>query len=161
MLNIHPADPSDAPVLAEIQKRTFDEDALKYRNKAEDGPPGYDSVAWQAEMMKKGHYYKLLADGVIIGGMIVFPASGEDEFLLLRIFIDPLQQNRGFGQEAFHYLFASYPSARRWTLDTPSWAVRNHHFYKKMGFVQTGVIGDPDSQDAFFEYERISSNVTA
>lgn len=52
-------------------------------------------------------------------------------------------------------------SAKRWSLDTPSWAIRNHHFYKKMGFVQTGVIGDPDSQDAFFEYERISSDVTA
>lgn len=156
MLSILPADPQDAAKLAEVQKKTFDNDAQQYQNKEEDGPPGYDSADWQAEQMNNGHYYKLLAAGGIIGGMIVFPSSGGKECHLGRIFIDPLHQNHGYGHEAFRFLFQTYPSAQKWTLDTPSWAVRNHYFYKKHGFIQTGEIKDANSGETIIEYERIS-----
>lgn len=157
MLSILPADPQDAAMLAGVQKKTFDSDAQQYQNKVEDGPPGYDSADWQVEQMNHGHYYKLLAAGGIIGGMIVFPSSGGDECHLGRIFIDPLHQNHGYGHEAFRFLFQTYPSAQKWTLDTPSWAVRNHYFYKKHGFIQTGEIKDTNSGETIIEYERISN----
>lgn len=159
MLTILPADPQDAAKLAEVQKKTFDSDAQQYQNKDEDGPPGYDSTDWQAEQMNKGHYYKLLAQDRIIGGMIVFPSSGGDECHLGRIFIDPLHQNHGYGQEAFTFLFAAYPSVLKWTLDTPSWAVRNHYFYKKHGFIETGEITDSTNGETIIEYERISDRL--
>ena len=37
-----------------------------------------------------------------------------------------------------------YPAAKKGTLDTPKWATRNHHFYKKAGYVQVKTI-DNDS----------------
>ncbi|MNI47643.1 hypothetical protein D3C73_1021740 [compost metagenome] len=122
MLSIVLAEPQDAAQLAEVQKRTFDEDARRFQNKAEDGPPGYDSSSWQREMMKKGLYYKLIAEEHIIGGMLVFASPGGQEYHLGRIFIDPLYQSRGYGQHVFHFLFSTFPNAHKWTLDTPSWA---------------------------------------
>ncbi|MEK4008893.1 GNAT family N-acetyltransferase [Paenibacillus sp. FSL H3-0333] len=154
MLTFELARPQDAAMLANVQKRTFDDDARRYQDKEEDGPPGYDSVPWQAEQMQQGHYYKLLKDGGIVGGMIIFPSPTEEECHLGRIFIDPLYQNQGFGHEALHFLLAKYPRATRWTLDTPSWAVRNHHFYEKHGFVRTGEIYDAESSQSIWEYER-------
>ncbi|WP_438495663.1 GNAT family N-acetyltransferase [Paenibacillus sp. IHBB 3054] len=154
MFKIQLADLQDAKTLAEIQKKTFNEDARQFQNKEEDGPPGYDSSAWQAEMMQKGHYYKLLADDAIIGGMIVFPAPGGEECHLGRIYMDPHYQNKGYGQEAFRFLFDTYPSAQKWTLDTPSWAVRNHYLYQKLGFIRIGEIQDASSGETIIEYER-------
>ncbi|MCE3199282.1 GNAT family N-acetyltransferase [Paenibacillus sonchi] len=154
MLSILIAEPQDAGLLAEVQKRTFDEDARRFQNKAEDGPPGYSSSSWQSEMMEKGLYYKLLADEHIIGGMIIFPSPGGEEYHLGRIFIDPLYQNRGYGQDVFHFLFSTFPNAHKWTLDTPSWAVRNHYFYEKLGFVQTAEVQIEESGITLIQYER-------
>ncbi|MHA6531142.1 GNAT family N-acetyltransferase [Paenibacillus sp. BAC0078] len=156
MLSIQLASPQDASRLAEVQKRTFDHDAQQYQNKPEEGPPGYGSISWQSDMMKSGHYYKLLEDDVIIGGMIIFPSENKEECHLGRIFIDPKHQNRGYGQEAFRFLFSTFSSAQKWTLDTPSWAVRNHHFYKKHGFVQIAEVLDTNSGETLFQYERIT-----
>ncbi|MNO13006.1 hypothetical protein D3C76_26260 [compost metagenome] len=157
MLSILLAEPQDAARLAEVQKRTFDEDARRFQNKAEDGPPGYDSSSWQSEMMEKGRYYKLLADEHIIGGMLVFASPDEQELHLGRIFIDQLYQNRGYGQDAFHFLFNTFPTAHKWTLDTPSWAVRNHYFYKKLGFVQTAEVQIEESGETLIQYERTTA----
>ncbi|KWX82360.1 hypothetical protein AMQ83_32740 [Paenibacillus riograndensis] len=154
MLSILIAEPKDAELLAEVQKRTFDEDARRFQNKAEDGPPGYIASSWQSEMMEKGLYYKLIADGHIIVGMIIFPSPDEQEYHLGRIFIDPLHQNRGFGQNVFHFLFSTFPNAHKWTLDTPSWSVRNHYFYKKLGFVQTAEVQIEESSITLIQYER-------
>lgn len=156
MITIQLANPQEAGVLAEIQKETFNEDARQFQHKEEDGPPGYDSTTWQVEMMQSGDYYKIIADDEIIGGMIVFPAAGGEECHLGRIYIDLQHQNKGYGQEAIRFLFAAYPSARKWTLDTPAWAVRNHYLYQKLGFIRTGEVQDTASGESLIEYERLS-----
>ncbi|AIQ45491.1 hypothetical protein R70723_05965 [Paenibacillus sp. FSL R7-0273] len=155
MLTISFANPQDAARLADVQKRTFDDDARLYQNKEEDGPPGYDSADWQTEQMNNAHYYKLTAEDNIIGGMIIFPSPAAGECHLGRIFIDPLHQNQGYGQESFRFLFQTYPAARKWTLDTPSWALRNHYFYEKLGFVRTGKVTDEVDGEFIIEYERV------
>jgi hypothetical protein len=33
-------------------------------------------------------------------------------------------------------MFEAFPEAKKWILGTPSWAIRNQHFYEKMGFVK-------------------------
>ncbi|MNB83266.1 Acetyltransferase (GNAT) family protein [compost metagenome] len=155
MFTISFADPQDAARLADVQKRTFDADARLYQNKEEDGPPGYDSAEWQAEQMMNAHYYKLATEDCIIGGMIVFPSPAATECHLGRIFIDPQYQNHGYGQESFRFLFQTYPVARKWTLDTPSWALRNHYFYEKLGFVRTGKMTDEVNGEVIIGYERV------
>jgi ribosomal protein S18 acetylase RimI-like enzyme len=140
------ADPEDAPALTELQIHIFDADARRFCG----GPPGYDSVEWQIKMMRRGHYYKILSGERIIGGFLVL-RLGPSRFELSRIWIDPKFQSRGIGTLALEFLEDNYP-ARRWTLDTPSWAARSQHFYEKMGYCK---IGEVDAGDGLlYLYEK-------
>lgn len=129
------ATPDDAPALTAIQKRTFDDDSRLYAGQPVGGPPGYDSIEWQIRIMRQAVYYKILAGERIIGGLIVFNL-GDGHYELGRIYIDPDYQNQGIGTLALRFVEHTYPQARIWTLDTPDWAYRNHHFYEKMGYVR-------------------------
>jgi GNAT superfamily N-acetyltransferase len=128
---------TDSADLTAVQKRTFDDDSRRYLGTETGGPPGYDSHKWQLTMMKRGLYYKILSDGQLIGGMIIFNLGG-GHYELGRIFIDPNFQNQGIGTQAMAFIEQRFPDARKWTLDTPAWAVRNHHFYEKLGYVRVG-----------------------
>jgi GNAT superfamily N-acetyltransferase len=88
-------------------------------------------------MMVAGDYYKILADGRIVGGFIVM-LKGYRYYELVRIFIHPEFQNQGIGARAFEFLWSEYPDVERWTLGTPAWNLRNHHFYKRVGFAEVG-----------------------
>lgn len=67
------AAPEDALILTDVQTRTFDDDSRRFAGQSSGGPPGYNSAQWQVEMMLRAEaYYKILADGQIIGGIIVF-----------------------------------------------------------------------------------------
>lgn len=143
------ATPADAAALAEISRRTFDDDSRRFLGQEPGGPPGYDSAPWQADMMRRGKYVKILADGRLAGGLIVFRMGG-DHYELGRIFIDPAFQNRGLGGQAMRWIETAFP-ARRWTLDTPTWATRNHHFYEKLGYVRVREEGDGPARLVFYE----------
>lgn len=139
MILFEKAKPSDAIALANASQKAFDHD-INYGAPSVGGPPGYKSDKWQARMMQVGDYYKILLNGVIVGGMIVFKHEA-GHYELGRIFIEPSAQNKGIGGQAMTFLEQTYPFASRFTLDTPRWAVRNHHFYRKMGYVQIGFAG--------------------
>jgi GNAT superfamily N-acetyltransferase len=76
-----------------------------------------------------------VSEGQIIGGIVVFD-YGEGHYHLDLIFIDPDYHNRGIGTQAMHFIQRTYPTAKKWSLDTPLYAVRNHHFYEKFGYVR-------------------------
>lgn len=141
MIQCKKATPKDAPVLAQISKRAFDND-VTCGAPGPGGPPGYDSAPWQVCMMRIGQYYKILADGQIVGGLIVLP-KGPRRYELGRIFVDPDHHNQGIGTQAMGFLWQEFPLAKVWTLGTPSWNVRTRHFYAKLGFVEVGQDG-PD-----------------
>jgi len=126
----------DAQALAEVSKRAFEND-IHYGAPGPGGPPGYDSEAWQQEMIRFGDYYKIVSDGRVIGGIIVFRKRAR-EYELGRIFIAPESQNQGIGARAFEFLWQTYPLAKCWTLGTPVWNLRNRHFYRKVGFEEIG-----------------------
>jgi ribosomal protein S18 acetylase RimI-like enzyme len=80
---------------------------------------------------------------------------GEGHYELGRIYVDPDFQNRGIGQQAVRQMFGAFPEAQEWTLGTPSWAIRNQHFYEKMGFVKVREAEiDLDLGRSGIEYER-------
>ncbi len=134
MIRFERATPADAEVLTAVQVRTFDDDSRRFLNKPRGGPPGYDSVQWQRMIMQRAAaYYKIVADDVVIGGMIVFNMGG-GHYELGRIYLDPAHQDRGIGQQAMRFVEQAHPQAKRWTLDTPLWATRNHYFYEKLGY---------------------------
>lgn len=152
MLHIALAAPEDAPALAEVQRRTFDDDSRRFAGLPSGGPPGYDSVAWQVRMMDVATaYYKLVWDRQIVGGVIVFD-MGQGRFELGRIYVDPDFRNRGIGTQAMQFIERAHPQARRWTLGTPIWATRNHHFYEKLGYVKIGE--DHTGEPPGFLYEK-------
>ena len=130
------AKPEDAKALALASWRAFDGD-VNYGAPGKGGPPGYRSDQWQLKMMVAGDYYKILADGWIIGGFIV-RLRGYRCYELVRIFIHPDYQNQGVGTRAFRFIWSEYPDAERWTLGTPAWNRRTRHFYKKVGFAEVG-----------------------
>jgi hypothetical protein len=39
------------------------------------------------------------------------------------------------GQGIWAHIEATYPETISWRLGTPPWAIKNHHFYQKCGFV--------------------------
>ena len=74
-------------------------------------------------------------DGQIVGGLILFRIR-QGHYEIGRIYLDPDVQNQGIGKQVMAFAEGLYPDAKRWTLDTPSWAVRNHHFYEKLGYMK-------------------------
>jgi GNAT superfamily N-acetyltransferase len=139
MIQFKKARSGDADALAKASERAFHSD-IHCGAPALGGPPGYNSPAWQARMMRLGDYYKIVVKGQVVGGVIVFRKRVR-EYELGRIFVDPDFQNRGIGTQAVEFLWQEYPLAKRWTLGTPAWNRRTRHFYSKVGFVEVGEDG--------------------
>ena len=154
MIAIERATAVDVKRLTDTQTRAFNDDNKRKPPECSlEGPPGYDSVAWNIERIEKTDYFKIQFHDRIVGGLIVF-RMGEAHYELGRIWVDPGLQGRGIGQQAIELMFGAFPRSARWTVGTPSWAVRNQHLYEKMGFVrvrETGV--DPDLGWSGIEYE--------
>jgi hypothetical protein len=87
MIGIAKASPNDAGALAHASERAFHSD-IHCGAPSIGGPPGYDAAAWQSRMMRAGDYTRVVADGRIVGGMIVF-RTGPHEYELGRVFVDP------------------------------------------------------------------------
>jgi GNAT superfamily N-acetyltransferase len=155
-VEISPATAGDVPALVETQIRAFHDDARRFGlavgGGEPGGPPGYDSPAWQAKMMSIGRYYAIRLEGSVIGGMIVF-ARGAGRLNLGRIWIDPDFQNLGIGRAAIDYLHRVVGPGCVWTLDTPAWAIRNHHVYESTGYRKVGEQATPDGWVEYL-YER-------
>lgn len=142
----------DAKKLVEIQIRAFHSDVLLYPDVAEGGPPDYDSVEVMLDDIEKGYCHKILADGAIVGGIVVFPRE-EGHFHLHIIQIEPAFHGKGIGKKAMAFIEATYP-AKKWTLDTPAYAIRNQHFYETLGYVKVGEATEPDGL-LLYSYEKI------
>jgi GNAT superfamily N-acetyltransferase len=142
----------DAEALTEVQRRTFDDDSRRFAGQP-GGPPGYDSVDWTLWAIRAGIYYKILAGDQIIGGVILFDMH-KRHFNLGRIFVDPDWQNQGIGTLAIRFVEKAFPYVERWSLDTPEWAVRNHHFYGKLGYVKVGEEVPEGADIRLYLYEK-------
>ena len=143
---------ADAAALTAVQIAAFEHDAVLYPGIEPGGPPGYDSVADMRQRIEQAETYKMVLDGRCIGGLVVFD-MGLQHYHLGVIFIDPACHNRGIGTQAMRFIEQTFPAAR-WTLDTPQWATRNHHFYEKLGYVRTGEIHIEGDDTLLYAYEK-------
>jgi GNAT superfamily N-acetyltransferase len=150
MITFEKAAVVDAGALTEVQTRAFDDDSRRFADQPSGGPPGYDSFEWQIKMMNRAMYYKILADAQVIGGLIIFN-MGRGYYVLGRIYIAPDFQDQGIGTRAMQFIEETFP-ARKWTLETPSWATRNHHFYEKVGYVKVREV--EEHGEVGFLYEK-------
>lgn len=147
------ATPADAVALTALQVEAFEADARRYSDAPPGGPPGYDDVAWQVARMSRGGYFKILEEDALVGGAIVFrtgPASCE----VGRIWVAPDREGRGVGGRALELLEQAFPEAVVWTLDTPSWATRNHRFYEHRGYRRVREEWAHGMRLVFFEKRR-------
>lgn len=144
------ATPADVETLVAVQIAAFNNDAVIYPGVAVGGPPGYDSIAENLHQMRLDHYTKILADGQIVGGIVVANIDGA-HYHLGTLYIHPDYHGQGIGGAALQFIESTYP-ARRWTLNTPDYATRNHRFYEKHGYVKTGE--HPFRYFRLFDYEK-------
>lgn len=144
---------ADAEALVNAQIAAFHHDAVLYPGIAIGGPPGYDSVEHTRTKIGEVLGCKIVDAGQIIGGFVVFD-RGQGHVHVDLIFIAPAYHNCGIGTRAMQFLEQTYP-ATRWTLNTPAWAIRNQHFYEKLGYVKVKEETHPDI--ILFWYEKLIS----
>ena len=130
---IERATTADAEALVKAQIAAFEYDAVLYPGVEPGGPPGYDSVDHMLENIQNNDSYKIVVDVACVGGLVVF-VKGNGHYHLDLIFIDPAHHDRGIGTRAMQFIEANYSDGVIWTLDTPQYAVRNQHFYEKLGY---------------------------
>ena len=101
------------------------------------GPPGYNSLEFHKEMLKKAcGFYKIMAKSSIVGAFW-FMKEDNNTAYLNRIFIDPYYHRQGIGRKAFEFLFNTFPEIKTWKLKTPKWNKRTSTFYNKVGLKVT------------------------
>ena len=155
-IRFEPALESDIPEMNRVMARAFDDDSRRFRGIPTGGPPGYDTGDFLRKWMPLGTGYKVLRDGRIIGCFIVFTGlSDADLNYLGTVFLDPDHQGQGIGAQTLAFIHESFP-ARRWRLETPEWATRNHHFYEKSGYHRVEERLDEESGITVYVYERVA-----
>ena len=125
------ASTSDALTLSVISRRAFDRDILVGASSA-GGPPGYKSLPFHTKMARSNHLFKLVENGLIIGGAILF--LDKEKLNIGRIFISPENHRKGYGVFMMQEIAALYPMVKEFTLNTPIWNIRTKSFYKKLGY---------------------------
>ena len=149
-ITIKRATAADVDNLVRVQILAFHHDAKLYPGVEIGGPPGYDSVEKMREKIDVDECYTIFADKTAIGGIVVYVME-EGHYHLDLIFIDPAYHNKGIGSQAMQFLETTYP-AKRWTLDTPKYAIRNQHFYEKFGYVK---VREFESDIPLIAYEKL------
>jgi ribosomal protein S18 acetylase RimI-like enzyme len=142
---------ADAEDLVRVQVAAFHDDARLYPGVGLGGPDGYDSVEAMLAKIARDEVHKVSLDGEIVGAITVVD-QGTGHFHLDVLTIDPAHHNKGIGSEAMAFIERTFP-ATVWTLDTPTFATRNQHFYERLGFVKVGETVFPDI--TLIQYEKL------
>lgn len=125
------ASTSDALTLNGISRRAFDSDVLVGASSI-GRPPGYKSLPFHTKMARSNHLFKLVDNGLIIGGALLF--LDKETLNIGRIFISPENHRKGYGVFMMKEIEALYPMVKIFTLDTPIWNIRTKSFYTKLGY---------------------------
>ena len=133
MIELTKAGTSDALVINGISKRAFDSD-ITVGAPSKAGPPGYMSVNFHVKMARANHLYKLSADGLIVGGAILFMDGLK--LNIGRIFVDPEYFRKGYGIFMMQEIERIFSDAKEIFLDTPVWNIRTNAFYQKLGYTE-------------------------
>ncbi len=149
------AEKEDAVELARIATLAFmDDNRYKPPGVCMEGPPGHDDPSAHEKWIENRLYYKALIRDRIVAGCCM-ERRGAAHFLIHGLFVDPGGHNRGWGKEILAHLFKKYPQVQIWSLETPAYATRNHHFYESAGFKRAAMKKfEPELGWAFALYER-------
>lgn len=143
----------EVALLTAIQTRCFDIENQRHLSREKGGPEGYDSREWAEAMVREGRYLGVRVGEELVGGLVV-KRIDEKTIRLNRLFIAQEWQGKGVGKKAMELLEMRYPEIERWVLDTPEWAIRNQHFYSRLGFVKIDEIYEPSEDFNLFIFEK-------
>ena len=79
--------------------------------------------------------YRIVADGVVAGGIVLILDESGREGVLDLLFVAPTMHSRGIVQGAWRKVEEMHPQIKRWITHTPYFEKRNIHFYvNRLGF---------------------------
>jgi len=129
--------PDDYEELTSIMVAAFNEDTSIHTDLKEDGPGGYDDgslIKWLNEQEKLTSYKVVYNNSII--GMYTVGIKTNSEYSLEMLFINPQYRKDHLGTIVWSDIEEKYIGVKKWTVETPEYSKRNHHFYtEKCGFV--------------------------
>lgn len=134
MLEIKKAKINDAQLITEIKIRAFNKEINTYLGR-NGGPPGYDKVESEIDIIKKFIAYKIELNNQIIGAVFLI-SIGESKMRFEDFVIEPSFQGKGYGYMVMELIEKMYPNINEWQLFTPVFSIGNQHLYKKFGYVE-------------------------
>lgn len=136
-IRLSPAAADDADSLIAIQQNAFKRLYDIYKDEGSPYLRGAEEFnRWLAHPAVD--IYKILADGVLCGGIAVLRRE-DGECYLARLYILPALQSKGIASKAISLCEELYPAAKRWTLDFPVDQIANKRCYEKAGYTDTGI----------------------
>ncbi|GFZ31411.1 hypothetical protein CSC2_19370 [Clostridium zeae] len=121
----------DAEELIEVRNLSFYSDYRKYGE-----CPGYNISKERMTdtlLNTKIKIYKIFCDDKVVGNISVRHINDNTCYIGCLCVI-PSYENKGIGQEAIRFVEKEFSNATVWTLETPADKVKNHYFYKKLGY---------------------------
>lgn len=134
MLEIKNAKIEDAQFITNIKTKAFNKEVNTYLGR-NGGPPGYDKVESEIDIIKKFIAYKIELNNQIIGALYLIPL-GNGKMRFEDFVIEPSFQGKGYGYRIMEMIEKIYPDINEWQLSTPVFSVGNQYLYKKFGYVE-------------------------
>ena len=144
MIRLLKATVVDAKALVEVQLKAFSIDV----DICGEGPPGYDSVERQIELLKSHIYYKIVDEDKLIGGFYIH-SQRNGHYEIVRLFIDPAYQGKGIGCMALKYIEGLFDDVKILELEASDFRKDNHIFYENRGYVK---VGEKEYSEGSFSY---------
>lgn len=132
MLEVQRAHLEDAEEITEIKIKAFNKEINTYLGR-NGGPPGYDKVESERDIITNLIAYKIVLDKQIIGGLFLIPIE-ENKMRFEDFVIDPKYQGNGYGYKVMQLIEEMYPDIMEWQLSTPVFSIGNQHLYTKFGY---------------------------
>jgi len=145
---------SDLPELVNVAKSAFiDDERFKPQEAIAGGPPGHDKLERHRQWLDSLIYFKCEDNGSIVGTCTVEINGHEAKINGIHVVSESMGQ--GIGSYMLREIQSKMPHVTKWTLITPDYATRNHHFYEKNGFLlkQKGDV-EPDLGFGFYTFEK-------
>ncbi|MFM2483829.1 GNAT family N-acetyltransferase [Celerinatantimonas yamalensis] len=156
MLLLELVNPLDVAELRDLAVNAFMEDRRYRPDDVKDGnPPRLDDIQKHQEWLLLYTYLKCTMNGRLVGSCILKLTDQQGE--IIGIHVQQHQMNTGVGSWMINELAQLFPQVSTWTLETPDYATRNHHFYEKNGFTCIQVI--PKVLSLGFGFYKYSKSV--
>lgn len=134
MLTIERAMLEDAKLITEIKTCAFNKEINTYLGR-NGGPPGYDKVESEIDIINNLIAYKIMLDNNLIGAFFLIPLENEkmrfEDFV-----IHPMYQGKGYGYKVLQLVEERYSDIKEWYLSTPVFSIGNQHLYEKFGYCE-------------------------